>query len=258
MEERYDGTSTGGLFEYKKQSECREELDSLGIELDSEEGLLFSFATIAGGWQVEAGSRLVDTNGRGLEGDIESISDADLASVDEAGYGGHPHRHANGAHPSKALNSLSTLDVEGKSPSSMSGLFESFSEVDNTEMEPFDIAYDTFKDVKTFGGLAAFDYLEFAVRVNEQDELVPDQLKISYVDRNGPGKTLERVIENREGTTSLSQSEQAPEVLSELVDFAKSELGLSHTAAFFDVESCLCTYHGELENEGPDWRVNCT
>lgn len=260
MQEKYEGTSTGGFFEYKKQSECCEESDSLCITRDSAEGLLFTFATIAGGWETEVGSRLVGngTDALGLKDDFESISNADLTTVDEAGYGGHPHRHANGAHPSKALESLSTLDVAGKSATSISDLFERFSEVVQDSAEPFDVAYETFKHMKTFGELAAFDYLEFAVRVNKQEELVPDQLKVTYVDRNGPGKTLERIVANREGTTSLPQSEEAPAILSELVDFAKSDLGLSHTAAFFDVESCLCTYYGELENEGPDWRGNCT
>ncbi|WP_420182428.1 hypothetical protein ACNO8S_02540 [Haloarcula sp. KBTZ06] len=260
MRERYKETSTGGFFEYKKQSDCREELESLSISPDSGKGLLFTFATIAGGWKLDVGSRLVGgkIDGKKLEDDFETISNVDLKRVDEAGYGGHPHRHANGAYPSKALKSLSTLNVENQSVSSMSDLFASILESEQSDAEPFDVAYETFKDVKTFRGLAAFDYLEFAVRVNGQDELVPDQLKVAYVDRNGPGKTLARIIENREDATSISQSEEAPKILHELVDFAKSELGLSHTAAFFDVESCLCTYHGELENEGPDWRGSCT
>ena len=99
------------LFEFDFQTECRGELDDLCISRESGAGILFSFASIAGGWQTSVGRRLVGDgfNSLGLDDDFRLISETDLEKVEEKGYGGHPHRHAHGAHPRRALNALSTL-----------------------------------------------------------------------------------------------------------------------------------------------------
>lgn len=259
MEDKLLNSSSDGLFEFSFQSDCRQAIDTLGYPLESGEGLLFSFAAIAGGWRTEVGRRLLDSGAEelGVGDDFEKIRRTDLARVDDAGYGGHSHRHANGAHPSRALNSLVDIDVNGNSITSMEALFTELSEADFDARSQFDVAFELFKDVKTFGGLSSFDYLDLAVRVNSQEWLTPDYLKVSHADRNGPGKTLRRTLANQ-GSDDGDLSENGQTILEELQDFAEYELGLSHTDAFFDVESCLCTYHGELENKGPDWRGACT
>ena len=124
--------------------------------------------------------------------------------------------------------------------------------------QPFDLGMDTFTQIETFGSLTAFDFLEIAIRVNQQSELIPSRLSPRHVDRNGPRETLKRTLANEATPDTEVQSDKGEEILDDLVEYVETEVGLNHTAAIFDVESCLCTYHGELENRGPDWRGSCT
>jgi hypothetical protein len=255
MRDRLEGGDNEALFEFTFQNNCRDELEKLGINPDTGLGILFSFAAIAGGWKTEVGRRLVGSgsNALGLDDDFDNVAEADLTPVQEAGYGGHSHRHANGAHPEEALNSLSERSLAGESLNSMEATFSRLEK----RSDPFDSGLHLFENVSTFGGLAAFDFLEVAVRVNQQESLVPDRLAARHVDRNGPQESIQKTLSNEAESDVSVCSPEGEELLDELLVYAKSELGLSHTAAVFDVESCLCTYHGELENEGPDWRGCC-
>ncbi|MEF8824764.1 MAG: hypothetical protein V5A27_00215 [Halapricum sp.] len=256
MRSRIDSTDSGKLFEFGFQNDCREEIDELGVARNSGSGVLFSFTAIAAGWRPEAARRLLGSgpDGLGMSDDFDAIATADLELVNDAAYGGHSHRHANGAHPDRALRSLSSMSVDGKSTNSMGEALDRLTE----SPDPFDEAMSVFERVDTFGSLSAFDFLELAVRVNERTEIAPERLETHHVDRNGPKETLSNTLENehREGTSV--QSDEGQRLLDELVEFARTDLGVEETAAMFDVESCLCTYHGELENEGPDWRGSCS
>lgn len=246
----------GSLFEFTFQQNCRDALADEELDPTSGRGLLLTFTAIASGWQISAGRQLVGSSSGALHlpDDFDRITAADLDPVQVEGYGGHPHRHANGAHPEYALNSLSELTVSGESVGSMRETFERL----EARPDSFDRSMATFTDVKGFGGLSAFDFLDVAVRVNNRTTITPDELHAAHVDRNGPQATLERTLANEVSDEPPVQSGAGQSLLDELVNFAKGELGLSHADAIFDVESCLCTYHGELEDEGPDWRDNCT
>jgi hypothetical protein len=77
--------------------------------------------------------------------------------------------------------------------------------------------------------------VDFLVRANGREQLVPDDVKTTRLPGalpDSPSKTLERVTDGANGS------------FIELVQFAKTELGVSHTAAVFDLESCLCVYDG--------------
>jgi hypothetical protein len=244
------------LFEFTFQQNCRDALADEGLDPASGRGLLLTFTAIASGWQVSAGRQLVGSSPGALDlpDDFDRITAADLDPVQVEGDGGHPHPHANGAHPEYALNSLSELTVSEESVGSLRETFERLEATPN----PFDRAMSSFTDVRTFGGLSAFDFLDVAVRVNSRTMITPDKIHAAHVDRNGPQVTLERTLANEVSDGAPVQSGAGQSLLDELVNFAKDELGLSHTDAIFDVESCLCTYHGELADEGPDWRDNCT
>lgn len=256
MRSRLEEGDEDALFEFKFQRKCEQELERMGINPESGKGLLFTFTAIAGGWETAAGRRLV-ANGDdclNLSDSFERISEANLEKVEEKGYGGHPHRHANGAHPEHALNDLVNRTLNDEPVESMGGVFDQLEQMD----VPFDQGMTFFKRIKTFGGLTAFDYLDTAARVNHRTGVVPNRLKPKHVDRNGPKKTLERTLSSEASVKADVQSEDGQVLLDDLVEYAKTELGLSHIDAIFDVESCLCTYHGELEDEGPDWRGSCT
>lgn len=227
---------TDRLCEVSTVSACRERLDDLGIAHESGAGLLFSFATIAGGWQVEVGEHLISEEYLGLDDDFGQLKEADLEQVAKQGYGGHTHRRSFGANPDEPLRELSSLTVDGKQVNSMAQTFDCLNRVD----EPFDAAMSVFQDVYGFGKLSAFDFLEFAVKVNGQTEFVPATLEPDHVNRGGPKKTLERILANEADPATEVDSCKCAAILTELVQFAKEELDVDHTSAFFDIESCLC------------------
>lgn len=245
LRNKHTGGSADRLCEMSTVSACRERLDDIGVAHESGIGLLFSFATIAGGWQVEVGERLIREEYLGIDDDFGQINEVDLEPVAEQGYGGHNHRRSFGANPDEPLNELSSLTVDGEPVNSMAQTFNCLNQGD----EPFDTAMSVFQDVYGFGELSAFDFLEFAVKVNGQTKLVPSTLEPKYVNRGGPKKTLKQILTNEVGPETKVNSDECATVLTELIRFAKEDLGVDHTSTIFDIESCLCMCHNGIGSD---------
>jgi len=285
IENKLDSSSDHSLFEFKTQEEFGHFLDEHDIGRQSELGYLFTFASIAGGWRTEVGRRLVtheDEKCLSLTS-ISEVIEADLGLVSEAGRGyaperglteGHSHREINGAWPERPLNDLESLQIDSQAVDSLTEFFDelqsrkqTLEEIFQRDFETsqevhegiartavFDLALEAMKSMDTFGRLAAYDFLEFIVRVHGHKWLVPARIKPLYVEGNGPAESL-KMIYNPEGESNKIVYEQPiRQGLRRLESFGREELNMNDTEIVFDIESCLCTHHGEINDGKNYWR----
>jgi hypothetical protein len=220
------------LFPTKGALKVRNRLDEIGVDPESGRGALASVAAVTAGFSADAAERAVGDgqNDLGLQDDFSVFESADLSSVVDAAES-HPHRRGWHRRVNKALMSLDNLTVDSASVSSMEDALAAIERQD----DPFATAIDCFLSLSTVGPVSSFDIVDFLVRANGREQLVPDDVKTTRLPSalpNSPSKTLERVTDGANGS------------FIELVQFAKTELGVSQTAAVFDLESCLCVYDG--------------
>jgi hypothetical protein len=158
---------------------------------------------------------------------FESVSLSPAVDAAES----HPHRRGWHERVDEVLVSLANLTVDSASVSSMEDALAAIERQD----DPFATAIGCFLSLSTVGPVSSFDIVDFLVRANGREQLVPDDVKTTRLPSalpNSPSKTLERVTDGANGS------------FIELVQSAKTELGVSHTAAVFYLESCLCVYDG--------------
>lgn len=210
-------------------------LEQWGIDPESGQGMLAAVTTIAAGFQPSAASQLLTDRGLGLDDNFQAIADSDLSDVEAEGEW-HSHRRHFGKDPREALNCLSDLSVDGTAVNSMAGAVDQLADTN----DPFNSAIDCFSSLDTFGHLAAFDTVDFLVRVSECDVLVPDQLEPGDLHSGSDGTprgTLEQLCDTRD------RDKEA--ILGEFVEYAEESIGVDHSSAVLDVESCLCTFDGD-------------
>jgi len=228
-----------GLFERGFIQSLQGSFTQLSIEPRSEPAYLASFASLAGGWNTDVGRKLVDDIGVRSIDELEADKLSPL--TDSAEY--HPHRHMNYQDVDKAVASLSSLRYDGTKVSSISEFVERMYEKKQLEgsSAAFDGAMAELQQLKSFGRIAAFDYLEVLIRAHDHDWMTPDQLRLSHIKTSKPKEMFEDIY-----NTSVNDS-AAQQHLDSLQRWAQLEQGMNRTEAVFDIESCLCTFESDLE-----------
>lgn len=237
------------LFEREFIGELQETLSQLPVGPRSEPAYLASFASLAGGWQTKVGRKLV--------GDLDVRSTDDLDDVDlsplveDAEH--HPHRHVNYHEVDKALRSLTSLTYGDGEGLGVSGFIEEMYEAKQQRgsSEAFDRALESLQDVDTFGRLGAFDYLEVLTRAHEHDWIAPDQLRRSHIASSEPKAAFEQIYD-----VSVEDA-SAQRHLDGLQRWAQLEQGMTRIESVFDIESCLCLFESE-QNDDASREDTCT
>lgn len=230
-----------GLFERGFIQSLKGTFKQLSLDPCSEPAYLASFASLAGGWNTEVGRKLVDEIGVQSFDDLE---EADLTTLPEyAEY--HAHRHMNYRDVDKAVESLKSLSYGGTDVSSITEFVDSIytKKQVSGSTEAFDTGMGELQTLETFGRIAAFDYLEVLTRAHGHDWMAPDQLRLSHIKTSKPKDTFEDIY-----TTSV-EDDAAQKNLDELQRWAQLEQGMNRVEAIFDIESCLCTFKSDLEDD---------
>lgn len=237
-------------------------------ELTEEEELLTSFLYITGGWSTDIPKAVFEAVDQPVESPALLVNNDDVSDALTRTFGslrgtGWPHNHRTnipreaGRHrpdKSKSLEPYIT-EVIVDAIKSLSNETETLTELINkleSSDTPFDDGMTRFKQISSFSRLAAFDFLETLVRVNDRKGLRPSQLKESYIDSSGPESGFEHVF-----GTGLGKTTEARQVryLNQLVAYACEEYGMSVSDSIFAVESALCNCqkdrsHSELRDLG--------
>jgi len=234
------------MFEFQKQEELAEFLARHNIDPHSEAAYLYSFAFVAGGW--------TDVTPESLRTEYHCHSLQDCLERDftgfEAYYTRHSHRKVEASYVAETLSELANLSVDGVDCSTFQVFFEelyNIKEETGSNTAAFDAALEAVQEIAHFRRLSAFDWLEFVIRVQNHDWLVPTQLKRTYLEDNYPEEGYELVFdEPLSGQTTR-------EHLQLLHSYATKELQLSAIEAIFDIESCLCELYKDYQDDSREF-----
>lgn len=228
------------LFEHKEQQSLTEWIEGQNFQPDSETGLFFTFAYIAGGWNEGTPETLIhELNITSLSEAVFAAKSGDLKEF-SAYNTRHSHRKVNASHIDRSMESLGSLSVNGTTVSSFKEFFEEVESYDKSER--FDIAWRSLEDLDYFGPLTAFDYLEFVIIVNEQP-VSPAKVRAKYFDTGtNPPKGFKELF----GVSIHHES--STQCLDLLTSHMKDEYGLSMPQLLFKLESCLCMFYKSLED----------